>query len=159
MNIRIAETEQDIRRCWPVMQQLRPHLTEEQFVAQAMRQRESVGWVMAYIDETPPAPPLKRRGEDQAEWGEIRAVAGFRIAEYLAWGKALYVDDLIADEKTRGGGYASKLFDWMVEYAKREGCDSFHLDSGTGPTRFRAHRFYLHKGMDITSHHFAMKVK
>ncbi len=130
------------------MKQLRPHLTEEEFVAQAKRQRESVGWVLVYAELPPSIPPQ--------EVGEVMAVAGFRIAEYLAWGKALYVDDLIADEATRGSGYASALFDWLVEYARREKCDSFHLDSGTGPHRYRAHRFYLHKGMDITSHHFAM---
>ncbi len=70
------------------------------------------------------------------------------------------MDDLIADERTRGTGYASQLFDWRVEQAREANCDQFHLDSGTGPTRYRAHRFYLHKGMDITSHHyFAMKLK
>lgn len=143
MEIKIAQTDADILRCWPVMQQLRPHLTEDKYLAQVKRQQQSAGYVLAYIEDA----------------GQVHAAGGFRISEYLMWGKALYIDDLVADEATRGGGYASTLFDWIVEYAKRENCDQLHLDSGTGPTRFRAHRFYLHKGMDITSHHFAIKLK
>lgn len=150
--IEIAQSSEDILRCWPVMQQLRPHLTEEQFLAQVKRQQASAGYVLVYIEETPPNPPVNG-GEKK-----IQSVAGFRMSEFLMWGKTLYIDDLVSDEKTRGGGFASKLFDWIVEYAKRENCDQLHLDSGTGPTRFRAHRFYLVKGMDITSHHFVLKL-
>ncbi len=113
---------------------------------------EKINAVIA--SKTSPTPPAGR-GESDV----VHACAGYRIAEYLAWGKALYVDDLVADESARGQGYASQLFDWLIERAREANCDQFHLDSGTGPTRFRAHRFYLHKGMDITSHHFAMKLK
>jgi len=55
-----------------------------------------------------------------------------------------------------GVGFGSRLLDWLVDEAKRQGCEQFHLDSGV--QRFGAHRFYLHKGMDITSHHFAMRL-
>jgi GNAT superfamily N-acetyltransferase len=75
----------------------------------------------------------------------------------LAWGKALYVDDFVSAEAYRGLGYGSALFDWLLVQATQSGCDQLHLDSGVH--RFAAHRFYLHKGMDITSHHFAMKIK
>ena len=36
---------------------------------------------------------------------------------------------------------------WLVEYARGEGCDQFHLDSGV--QRFAAHRFYLNRRMAI----------
>jgi ribosomal protein S18 acetylase RimI-like enzyme len=185
VTIRIAETVEEIRRCYPVMVQLRPHLSEAQFVAQVQRQRAEDGYVLVWLEEKSENPNSKSQAESAPnagstqsiptaegdpssdpnpplpprERGGIKAVAGFRMGEFLAWGKTLYVDDLIADEATRGQGYASKLYDWLVEYARREGCDQFHLDSGTGPNRYRAHRFYLGKGMDITSHHFAKRLK
>ena len=66
----------------------------------------------------------------------------------------LYVDDLVTLESQQGKGYGSRMLDWLVEEAKRLGCDQFHLDSGV--QRYDAHRFYLHKGMDIWCHHFAL---
>jgi GNAT superfamily N-acetyltransferase len=144
-HIKIASTSQDISRCYPVMAQLRPQYTEEQFVMQAQRQQNESGYVLAYIED--------------AATRQVKAVAGFRIAEYLAWGKTLYLDDLVSDEADRGKGYAWQLFDWLVANAKDRNCDQVHLDSGVGANRYRAHRFYLMKGMNITSHHFVLKLK
>ena len=36
--------------------------------------------------------------------GTVRAAAGYRVAEYLAWGRTFYVDDLITGEADRGRG-------------------------------------------------------
>ncbi|MBA4185901.1 MAG: GNAT family N-acetyltransferase, partial [Acidobacteria bacterium] len=88
---------------------------------------------------------------------EIKAVAGFRTGVCLAWNKFLYVDDLVTKSGERSNGYGQALFDWLVNYAKKNGCDEFHLDSGVH--RFKAHRFYLQKRMDIVSHHFGLKLK
>jgi GNAT superfamily N-acetyltransferase len=89
--------------------------------------------------------------------GEVKAVAGFRISECLAWGKVLYVDDLVSKSGERSKGYGGELLDWLIEYAKDKGCDQFHLDSGV--QRFAAHRFYLNKRMEITCHHFGLKLE
>ena len=89
-------------------------------------------------------------GEDDAA-----AVAGFRVARMIAWGRYLYVDDLVTAAERRGRGHADALFAWLLEEAARQGCDQFHLDSGVGPQRADAHRFYLRHGMRITSYHFA----
>lgn len=139
--IRLAESVSDLTRCFPVMKELRPHLDLERFLAQVKRQADTAGYRLAYVEQG----------------SKVVAAAGFRITEMLAWGKTLYVDDLISAESARGGGHASRLFDWMVAEARRLGCDEFHLDSGVH--RHVAHRFYLHKLMDITSHHFALKMR
>ena len=80
--------------------------------------------------------------------------AGFRVLDYLAWGHALYCDDLTTREKYRGRGHAGALMDWMVEEARRLGCGEFHLDSGVGPDRTTAHRLYFNKRMRISAFHF-----
>lgn len=89
--------------------------------------------------------------------GGVRAVAGFRVSECLAWGKFMYVDDLVSKDGERSKGYGGELFDWLVEHARSEGCDQFHLDSGV--QRFAAHRFYLNRRMFIEAHHFGLKLK
>jgi GNAT superfamily N-acetyltransferase len=83
------------------------------------------------------------------------AVAGFRIAENLAWGRHLYVDDLVTREAFRGQGHARSLMGWLVEQVRHEGCTQMHLDSGVGPARHDAHALYHAVGLRITSHHFA----
>ena len=88
------------------------------------------------------------------EGSAVRAVAGFRPGESLAWGRYLYVDDLVTDAATRSRGYGAALLDWLVNRARASGFGQLHLDSGV--RRFDAHGFYLRKGMEITSHHFAL---
>jgi GNAT superfamily N-acetyltransferase len=86
------------------------------------------------------------------------SVAGFRTGHCLGWGYHLYVDDLSTLPDGRRQGHAGKLLDWLVEEARRLGCKQLHLDSGTGPDRFDAHRFYHRHGLVISSHHFARQI-
>jgi GNAT superfamily N-acetyltransferase len=85
---------------------------------------------------------------------EAAAVAGFRINEFLAWGKHLYVDDLVTADGRRGRGLADRLFAWLENEARHSGCTQFHLDSGVGEDRQDAHRFYFRHGLRIGAHHF-----
>lgn len=138
--VSLARNDQEIQSCFDVMAALRPHLKREEFVSRIRRQQEGSGYELAYLAA-----------------GTVKAVAGFRISECLAWGKFLYVDDLVAGSSDRSQGYGGILFDWLVDYARAAGCDEFHLDSGV--QRFDAHRFYLRKRMAIEAHHFGLKLK
>ena len=138
--ILLAREDHEIQSCYAVMAELRPHVRKDEFVRRVKRQAEIAGYQLAYLlDE------------------EVKAVAGFRISECLAWGKFLYVDDLVSKSGERSKGYGGALFDWLVEHARAENCDQFHLDSGV--QRFDAHRFYLIKRMSIDAHHFGLKLK
>ena len=90
---------------------------------------------------------------------QAAAAAGFRVLDYLAWGHAMYCDDLSTRAMYRGRGHAGGLMDWMIAEAQRLGCGEFHLDSGVGPDRTEAHRLYFNKRMRISSHHFSRSVK
>jgi GNAT superfamily N-acetyltransferase len=135
-----ATSQADILRCYPVMVQLRPHVEEKDFVARVKRQQQG-GYELVFLEDG----------------GSVRSVAGFRIAECLAWGKILYVDDLLTAEQSRSRGYGEQLFRWLTELARDRGCDQLHLDSGV--QRFGAHRFYLANRMDIIAHHFGMRLE
>ncbi|MDD5411519.1 MAG: hypothetical protein PHF31_08915 [Methylobacter sp.] len=41
---------------------------------------------------------------------------------------------------------------WLRDLATSEGCNAFHFDSGIH--RYRAHKFYLNRNMNIVSYHF-----
>jgi GNAT superfamily N-acetyltransferase len=81
-------------------------------------------------------------------------VAGFRIGESLAWGKYMYVDDLVSRSAVRSRRHGQALFDWLIGFARDQGCIAVHLDSGV--QNFGAHRFYLRNRMIISSHHFKL---
>jgi GNAT superfamily N-acetyltransferase len=138
MEIFLATSEASIARCFPVIHLLRPHLVESEFVDRIQRQQQQ-GYQLAY-------------GED----GGVKAIAGFRISENLAWGKFLYVDDLVTAESDRSKGYGARLFEWLVERAREQGCQRLELDSGV--QRFAAHRFYFRQRMEIASYHFTLKL-
>lgn len=141
MQVKLALTDADIARVHPVMRVLRPHVASAQeFLARVRRQQQGSGWRLIYVEDG----------------GAPVAAAGFRVSEWLAWGKALYVDDLICLESHRGRGFAEALMRWMEELARTEGCAEFHLDSGTH--RLGAHRFYHRLKLAITSFHFQKKV-
>lgn len=137
VSVREAVSDGELVATFPVMRQLRLHLAEEEYLERVHHMQESNGYRVAYAAD-----------------GDVRGVAGFRVTEFLAYGRFLYVDDLVVDEGSRSGGYGKLLFDWLMERGRSEGCGQLHLDSGV--ERHGAHRFYLREGMKISSHHFSM---
>ena len=85
------------------------------------------------------------------------SLMGFRFLETTAWGRILYIDDLVTSPEFRGQGHASTLLDYALARAEQADCDQIHLDSG--PSRHDAHRLYLNKGFHISSHHFSRPLR
>ncbi len=137
--VKLADTDADIARCFPVMHQLRPHLVESAFVGRVrLQQRE--GYALAYVDDA----------------GEVVSAAGHRTMENLVSGRLLYVDDLVSLEGRRSKGHGKLLFAWLAERAREKGCAYLEHDSGV--QRFDAHRFYLTNRMIISAHHFRLQL-
>jgi GNAT superfamily N-acetyltransferase len=137
--IRLAKTPEQVGQCCSVMRELRPHIKAIDFAARVLNQQKE-GYQLVFLELD----------------GVVHSVAGFRILNLLFSGSTLYVDDLVTHDSDRSRGFGAALFDWLVAYAKEQGCEHLTLDSGV--QRFAAHRFYLNRGMDITSHHFQLKL-
>lgn len=140
MDIVLVRSEADLAACFPVFHALRPHLSEETFIAQVLRQQSQGYEVLA----------LRHHGV-------VKSAAGFRMAEFLAWGRVLYIDDLTTLPGQTSQGFAGALLDWLVEHARSRQCDAVHLDSGYA--RHAAHRLYLHKGFQLACHHLALDLR
>ena len=138
--IAVAETDDEIQNCYAVMAELRPHLKPDAFLRKVKRQVENSGYKLVYLTD-----------------GEVKAVGGFRISEWLSGGKFLEIEDFVAKNGERSKGYGGELFDWIVDFAKRENCNQIKLVSRV--TRFGAHRFYLRKRMNIEAHYFSLNLK
>lgn len=138
--IKIAESDDDILACYPVMLELRPHIAHADFLPQVKRQMGESGFQLVYL----------------SDGGEVKAVAGIRVAEWLARGKSLDLEDLVSTENDRSKGYGGQLLDWVMTYARESGCSGIRLVSHV--SRYRAHRFYLNKGMILDGHFFSMEL-
>jgi len=135
--IKTAESKEEVRRCFPVMKQLREKLSAEEF-AEKVGEQEREGYKLAFLERE----------------GRVLGVAGFRIYHMLATGKTMYVDDLVTDENARSRGVGEALLKWLIELSRNQRCETFSLDSGTH--RRRAHRFYFAQGMHIANYHFEL---
>src|SRR5437660_11735166 len=100
--IAIATTPEQIRRCHPVMRELRLLFQEsEQFVERVLRQHKE-GYRLAFLESE----------------GEVCAVDGYRFLESLFSGKFLYIDDLVARESNWSRGFGGALLGWVRTQAR-----------------------------------------
>lgn len=137
MQVHLLQSNLELGKVAEVLLQLRPQYDLQGLKAQIEKQQEA-GYQIAYVKKEE----------------EILCVAGFVVGEKLAWGKSIYIDDLVTNEAFRSTGAGSLLINWLKKYAKEMGCQQLHLDSGV--QRFSAHRFYLRERFDIVSHHFTI---
>jgi hypothetical protein len=135
-----AITDTDIKSCFAVMSELRPHLMQDSFITM-VRHMEQEGYKLTFIKDK----------------GEVVSVAGYRISTNLFMGKNLYIDDLITAYQHRSKHHGKKLIAWLKNRAIKENCHFFHLDSGTH--RGQAHKFYFQQGFTIASYHFSESLK
>jgi len=136
----IADNDQEILNCYSVMVELRPHIQPNQFLTTARRLSNIAAFQLAFLEDA-----------------GIKAVAGFRISEWLAGGRYLEIEDLVVKSGERSRGYGGELFDWLVEYAKANGCRQVRLVSRV--SRVDAHRFYERKGMNLEAHYFSLDLE
>lgn len=136
MDISIADSDSDVLDCYPVLSELRTHLDDRDAFLERVRLQQQTGYRLA----------LLRDGQ------QLLAVAGFRIGENLAWGRHLYVDDLVTLPDARSRGCGTALLAWLAELGQGEGCGQLHLDSGHH--RKDAHRFYEREGLVAAGLHF-----
>ena len=136
MKIDLAESDEDILACFQVMRHLRGDLSDATTFLRRVRSQQRSGYHLAVVRED----------------REPLAVAGFRLGENLAWGRFLYVDDLVTLPEARSRGYGAALLTWLAEFGRAQGAEQFHLDSGM--QRVDAHRFYDREGFERSSFHF-----
>jgi len=139
-SIRIARTDEEIAACFPAMRELRDRLDLDEFMNRVRNTNRSGTYSLVY----------------RLEGSRVVAVAGFRILENFAWGRFLYVDDLVTMADARSKGHGAAILRWLEIYAAEHGCAALHLDSGMH--RRDAHRFYDREGFARTSIHFAKPI-
>ena len=134
--VRTLTTDEDILAARGVMRQLRPQISEADYLSTVRRMMQTDGYLQAAV----------------FDGDTVVAVAGYRFMETLYAGKTLYVDDLNTDDTRRSRGYGKALMDWLKREARARGCVQLQLDSGV--QREQTHRFYFREGLTINCYHF-----
>lgn len=139
MEIKIA-SEEEIKYCYKIMHQTMKDLSEQDYISLVTQQIKD-GYKLVYVLEN----------------NEVICVTGFVIAQKLAWGKHLYIDDFVTKKSVETSDAAKALLDFVKIYARQQNCNSIHLDSPV--IREKAHEFYLKENMKIDTYHFSMNLK
>lgn len=130
-------SDDEFRAAYPVMHELRTHLSEDEYFALLHEMVEHHGYrLFALYDE-----------------GQIMALAGIEIMVTLYFGKTVHVHELITTKSGRSKGYGRKLLGYMDEFARANNCGVVWLTSAVH--RLDAHRFYeQHMGYARTAYVF-----
>lgn len=118
----------DLERCFPVMKELRPHLSYEEYIAIYDESHAADGYQIVAIEQS----------------GQIVAVMGYRFLSDFVRGKHVYVDDLVSTEASRSQGLGADLLNYAEEIAHQNNCRSLRLC--TGIENARAIKFYDRSG-------------
>ncbi len=137
--LRELVSEEELRSTFEVVRQLRPHLTQENYVSELRAVLDGGARMVGCFD-----------GE------RVVGCGVFREMRKLYTGKSIYVDDLVTDEQSRSRGVGKALLEWVEEEARRLGIEWVTLDSGV--QRERAHKFYVREGYSIACFNFKKRV-
>ena len=109
-----AKDKNDLERFYPIMKELRPHLTFEDYISIYDEAHTSDGYEIVAIEQH----------------GEVQAVMGYRFLSDYVRGRHLYIDDLISTEKSRSKGFGTELLNYAEEVAKQNGLKVLRLCTG-----------------------------
>ncbi|MBX9768781.1 MAG: GNAT family N-acetyltransferase [Bdellovibrionales bacterium] len=114
-----VQSSEDLKRCYPVLKELRSDLTFENYISIYEQAHTADGYELVAIEEH----------------GKILALMGYRfLADYVR-GRHLYIDDLVSTETARSKGLGAELLTYAEKIAAEKGCRSLRLCTGVENTR------------------------
>ncbi|MGJ9381376.1 GNAT family N-acetyltransferase [Salipaludibacillus sp. CF4.18] len=121
------KTQDEIESAYPIMSQLRNHLSEKTYVELILEAqiKEQYRLFALYENE------------------KIVAVIGFMPMITLYYGRFIWVCDLVTDETQRSSGFGEELLTFVHDWARKNKYNSVALSSGI--ERKDTHRFYEEK--------------
>jgi ribosomal protein S18 acetylase RimI-like enzyme len=137
----LAKTKADLEKCFPVIKELRPHLSFDEYLEIYNEAHSSDGYEIVAIQQE----------------GQILAVMGYRVLSDFVRGKHIYIDDLISSEKVRSKGLGAKLLTHAEAIAEDLGCKTLRLC--TGIENERGVSFYEKNGWTKRAYAYTKKLK
>jgi len=119
MVIRKLRTDEEILEAFEAMAELRPELVRGEFVGR-VREQAGHGFELAagFVE------------------GRIVVATGYRVTASLAWGRHLFVDDLVTLASEQGKGYGTEMIEWFKIEGRAAGVERVYLDSRASAVGF-----------------------
>jgi len=130
MSQRIVEiqSKDDLEKCFPLMKELRPHLSIEEFLSIYHDAHQADQYEIAALEKD----------------GQLLALMGYRVMTDFVRGRHLYIDDLVSTEKIRSKGLGAQLLLHAEQIAQHKNCKILRLC--TGIENERGVKFYEKNG-------------
>ena len=123
-----VESDVDLERCFPVMRELRPHLSFMEYKEIYLQAHRSDQYQIVALED----------GD------QIMAAMGYRFLSDFVRGRHLYIDDLISTESSRSQGLGAELLKFAEGIARESNCKVLRLC--TGIENERGIKFYDRNG-------------
>lgn len=136
-----VDNKNDLDRCFPVMKELRPHLSYEEYLQIYDESKKADGYELVAVEVD----------------GQILAVMGYRYLTDFVRGRHVYIDDLVSTEKARSKGLGAELLKYVEQIAAQNKCTGLRLC--TGVENERGVSFYLREGWTKRAYAFTKKLK
>ncbi|WP_211472626.1 GNAT family N-acetyltransferase [Collimonas humicola] len=136
VEIKHIESDADLDASFPVMKELRPHLSDRAAYKEQVARQRAQGYRLlgAWRD------------------GAIVGLAGYRLQDNLLYGRFVYVDDLVVSAALHRSGFGERLLQAARQQAAALNCRHLVLD--TGLHMALAQRFYFRQGLLAKGMHF-----
>lgn len=130
----------DLERAFPVMKELRPHLSFEDYKKIYAQSQESDGYQIVAVE-------IKN---------QIVALMGYRFLSDFVRGRHLYIDDLVSTENARSQGFGAELLKYAEHIARDSDCRVLRLC--TGIENERGVQFYDRNGWTKRAFAYTKKI-
>lgn len=130
----------DLERCYPVMKELRPHLSYNDYISIYDQSHKADGYEIVAIEDE----------------GKIVALMGYRFLYDYVRGRHVYIDDLVTSHNFRSSGLGAELLKFAESIASESGCKSLRLC--TGVENERGVKFYENNGWIKRAFAFSKKL-
>jgi len=137
----IMRSQSELEQAYPLMKELRPHITLQNFLDTYYQSHKTTGYEIAALKHD----------------NQILAIMGYRILYDYVHGKHCYIDDLVSSEKQRSKGYGAQLLQYAEQFAQDNGCTGLRLC--TGIENERGKKFYEKNGWNLRAIVYKKKVE
>ncbi len=123
MNFHHLTSQEEFTNSFPLMRELRTHLTPQTYL-ELLEAMAAEGYELWALSKD----------------ADMKALAGIAFRTNLYYGRYVWVFDLVTKPSERSAGYGACLLNHIEQLANQRGCDVVALSSGL--ERVDAHRFY-----------------
>ncbi len=140
LQITLMNTPENLKRCFPLMKELRAHLEYRAFVDIYEQAHKTNGYEIVALEKD----------------GHVVALMGYRFLYDYVHGKHVYIDDLVTTESVRSQGVGAQLLQYAESIAQKNNCKNLRLC--TGIENELGKKFYERNGWNLRAVVFKKKI-